>query len=129
MNVSALGGSGVSGAGSVTGAGAATWSGASRRSGGPGAVGRMQAAVGAVAQLLNMPSSDLVRQLGAGNSLTSVAAAKGVSADAVTSTVARAVSTAVPQGRQPLSGDQLASVASRIADATSVPAGFSVGRA
>jgi len=117
---------GALGTGRASGVGAATWSGASRRMGGGGATGRMQAAIGAVSQLLNMPAGDLVRQLGSGQSLTSVAAGQGVPAGSVLTAVSRAVSTSVPQGRTPLSGDLLASVSSRIASSTGVPRGFSV---
>ena len=125
MNVSGIGGiqagGGVHGTGAI---GAATWSGASRRAGGPGAVGRMQAAIGSLAQLMSVPTSQLVSQLGTGRSLTDIATAAGVSASRVMDTVAQAVAGAVPQGAQPLSGDVLRTVAARIATSTSVPAGF-----
>ena len=116
----------VSGIGGVSGIGASTWSGASRRLGGPGAVGRMQSAVTAVAQALNTTPTQLVRQLGAGRSMVSVAAAAGISKDSLMSTVSRAIASAVPQGAAPLSGDLLQTVAGRIANTTSLPAGFSV---
>ena len=121
MNVSGIGGSG-----GVTGIGAASWSGASRRAGGPGAVGRMQSAVLAMARSLNTPPSQLVRQLGSGQSMISVGAAAGMSRDAVLATVTRAVAAAVPQGAAPLGGDLLQTVAGRIANTTTLPAGFSV---
>jgi len=117
---------GALGTGRASCVGAATWSGASRRMGGGGATGRMQAAIGAVSQLLNMPAGDLVRQLGSGQSLTSVAAGRGVSAGSVLAAVSRAVSATVPQGRTPLSGNLLTDVSSRIANSTGVPRGFSV---
>jgi hypothetical protein len=87
----------------------------------------MQSAIGAVSQLLNVQPSDLVRQLGAGQSMSSVAAAQGISRDSVVAAVTRAVSTAVPQGSDPLSGDLLKTVSARITDSTKIPAGFSVG--
>jgi hypothetical protein len=93
--------------------------------GGGGGVARMQSAIGAVSQLLKVSASDLVKQLGTGQSLTSVASAKGISADTVVATVAKAVSSSVPQGREPLSGDLLQQISSRIASSTGVPGGFS----
>lgn len=118
MNVSGIG---------VHGIDAATWSGASRRAGGPGSVGRMQSAIAAVSQLINTPPAQLVRQLGSGQSLLSVASAAGVSKDAVMSTLTRTLASAVPQGASPLTGDLLLTVAGRIANTTTLPAGFSVG--
>jgi hypothetical protein len=127
FNVSAVGAAGGSAAASgITGPGAATWSGASRRAGGPGAVGRMQAAIGAVSQLLQTPPQELVRRLGGGQSLSSLAAARGVPSSTLLAAVTKAVATAVPQGAQPLSGQLLDSVASRIAGSTAVPAGLRV---
>ena len=116
----------LTGTAGTSGTGAATWSGASRRAGGPGGVARMQAAVTAVAQLLRTTPSQLVQQLGAGQSMTSLAAARGVSQSTLLATVGRAVSSTVPQGAQPLSGSLLDTVSARIAGTTSLPAGFRV---
>jgi hypothetical protein len=110
----------------TSGTGAATWSGASRRAGGAGGVGRMQASVTAVAQLLKTTPAELVQQLGKGQSMSSLAAAKGVSPSSLLATVSKAVASTVPQGAQPLSGSLLDSVSSRIAATTSLPAGFHV---
>jgi len=104
---------------------ASTWSGASRL-GGSGSVGRMKAAVGAVARLTGTTASNVVSQLGQGKSLASVAKSSGVSHAAVMASVTKAISTAVPQGSQPLSGSQLETVASRIVKATNVPARLQV---
>jgi hypothetical protein len=120
MNVS-----GISGAQATTGISPSTWSGASRPSGGSGATGRMQAAIGAAAQLLNTPPSDLARQLGIGTSLSSIASAAGISSQTLMTAVSKGVAGAVPQGSQPLSSDLLQTVSSRIIQSTSVPAGFS----
>ena len=110
----------------TSGTGAATWSGASRRAGGAGGVGRIQASVTAVAQLLKTTPAELVQQLGTGQSMSSLAAAKGVSPSRLLATVSRAVAATVPQGAQPLSGSLLDQVSSRIAATTSLPAGFHV---
>ena len=55
---------------------------------------------------------------------SSIASAAGVSSQSVLSAVTKAGAGAVPQGSQPLSGDLLASVTSRIVQSTSVPARF-----
>jgi uncharacterized protein YidB (DUF937 family) len=86
----------------------------------------MQSSITAVSGLLKMPATDLVSALGTGQSLSSIAASKGISHDRLLSTISTAISSSIPQGSQPLSGDQLASVAGRIADSTSVPAHFAL---
>ncbi len=128
MDVSGIGAAGVGGASGIQNP-PATWSGASRRLGGSGAVGRMQASIGAASQLLGMQPQDLIRQLGGGQSLSAVAASKGVSGASLMSTLTRAVASAAPQGSQPLGGDLLQTVAARIAGATGLPPGFSLGTA
>jgi len=125
MNVSGPSGtggtSGMSGVGAVS---ANTWSGASRREGGPGAVGRMQSAIGAASQLLNLSPSELVSQLGSGQSLATVAQSQGVSRDRLLGAVTKAVASAVPQGGTPLNAELLAKISGRIADSTQVPRSF-----
>jgi len=86
----------------------------------------MQAAVTAVAQLLKTSPSTVVQQVGTGQSLSCLAAAKGVSQASLLATVGKAVASGVPQGAQPLSGSVLDTVSSRIASATSLPAGFRI---
>ena len=96
---------------------ATTMSGASRV-GGPGSENRMQSAIGAAAQLFGMSAQDLTAALSSGQSMASVAAAKGISSSTLLSTVKSAIQQAAPQGSTGPTGAVLERIAKRITDHT-----------
>jgi len=109
MNVS-----GVSWNPAASGVSATTMSGASRV-GGWGSEQRMQAALGAAAQLFGMSSQQLQASVAGGESMAGIAASKGISADALSASLQSAISAAMPQGAS-ASSALVARIAGRIAN-------------
>ena len=94
-----------------------TWSGASR-AGGSGAEGRMAAAVSAVSSLFLMSSAQLTSALASGQSMTSIATAKGVSSSDLMTAIKTGVQQGAPQGSAAPGGSVLTKIASNIAQHT-----------
>ena len=78
----------------------------------------MQAALGAVSQLLGMSQADLQKALASGQSMTSLAQAKGISTDTLVSTIKQAIQQSLPAGAPALSDDVLTRMADRISQHT-----------
>jgi len=96
---------------------ATTMSGASRL-GGAGSEQRMQAAIGAAAQLFQMSPSAVAAAVGGGQSLSSLAAAKGISSSSLLDAVKAGIAQAAPQGSTGPSGALLDRIAGRIVNHT-----------
>ncbi|HTZ45818.1 MAG TPA: hypothetical protein VMB79_18295 [Jatrophihabitans sp.] len=96
--------------------GVSTYSGASR-AGGPGSDQRMQAALSAASQLFGMSTGQLQSSLASGQSMSAIAASKGISAQDLTSTLESAISSTAPQGSAP-SQSMLDRIAGNIAHHT-----------
>jgi len=92
-----------------------TWSAGSRPMGGPGASHRMDAAIGASAQLFGMSTDDLKKAMDGGQSILDVAASKGVSSSSVLDAIQKAIGQSAPAGATAPQGDMAARIAQRIA--------------
>ena len=76
---------------------------------------RMQQTLGPVAQLFGMTTDQLDQALQGGESLTDIAAGKGISQADLTAAIKQGIQQAQPPGSAPLSDSQLTNMAGRIA--------------
>lgn len=98
------------------------WSGASR-AGGPGSEGRLAGAMTAVAGLLSMSTDQLGAALAAGQSMSSLASAKGVSGADLMSAIKTGVQDGAPQGAAAPTDTVLNKIATNIANHTGAVTG------